>query len=38
LPPGRLHELTINLLIHTDYEIDDSPDAEINMLDYQQIP
>jgi len=38
IAPGRLHELTIKRLIHTDYEIDDSPDAEINMLDYQQIP
>jgi hypothetical protein len=38
IAPGRLHELTIKRLIRTDYEIDDSPDAEINMLDYQQIP
>jgi hypothetical protein len=38
IAPGRLHELIIKRLIHTDYEINDSPDAEINMLDYQQIP
>lgn len=38
IAPGRLHELTINQLIHTDYAIDVSPDAGINRLDYQQIP
>jgi hypothetical protein len=34
-PPGRLHEPAINQLIHTVSDLDDSPGAEINILDYQ---
>jgi len=38
IAPCRLHELTLNQLIHTVSDSDDSPGTEINMLDYQQIP